>query len=187
MREPSAIVELVDRLTRLAHALQFAQGLNPAQWNTLRFFARANKYSRSPSVLAEYLHTTKGTASQTLNALEAKGYVQRTRCPEDRRSVTIVVTDKGRELLDRDPLARIARATEAVPTADREMAAGVMERILSTLQREENVVSFGYCGRCSYYRCEGENASATQRCAHSGELLPEGHLSRICVDFHPAA
>jgi len=187
MPDSNAIAELVDRLTRIAHAFQFAEGLNPAQWNTLRFFARANKYSCSPSALAEYLHTTKGTASQTLNALEAKGYVQRTRCSEDRRSVTIVVTDKGREILMRDPLCRIARASESLPAVERDSAALAINRILSTLQREDNVASFGYCGRCAHYRCDGESSDGQHRCANSGESLPEGQLSRICIDFLPTA
>ncbi len=36
-------VELLDRMSRIAHGLQFALGLNPAQWEALRFLARANR------------------------------------------------------------------------------------------------------------------------------------------------
>ena len=88
-------VELLDRIGRIAHGLQFAQGLNPAQWEALRFLARANRYSRSPSALAEFLGTTKGTASQTVIALESKGLVSRTRRASDRRSVDLEVTPLG--------------------------------------------------------------------------------------------
>lgn len=57
------IVELVNRLGRAVHCMQFARGLNPAQWEALRFVVRANRYSRTPSALAGFLGTTKGTAS----------------------------------------------------------------------------------------------------------------------------
>ena len=78
MTNSEAIASLVDRLSRLAHSLQYSQGLNPAQWNALRYLARANKYSTSPGVLAEYFRTTKGTVSQTLIALESKGLIRAT-------------------------------------------------------------------------------------------------------------
>ena len=89
MTESDTIATLVDRLSRIAHSLQFSEGLNPAQWNALRFLARANKYSTSPGVLADYLGCTKGTISQTLIALESKGLVARIRCDEDRRKVLL--------------------------------------------------------------------------------------------------
>jgi DNA-binding MarR family transcriptional regulator len=56
---------LVDRLARAVHCLQYAEGLNPAQWVALRYLGCANRYSRTPTGLAEFLATTKGTASQT--------------------------------------------------------------------------------------------------------------------------
>src|SRR3546814_7076019 len=57
------VIVLLDRLSRLTRELQFVDGLNPAQWEALRFLATANKYSRSPTALAEYLGATKGTVS----------------------------------------------------------------------------------------------------------------------------
>ena len=95
MAELSNISELVDRIGRIVHAIQFANGLNPAQWEALRFLSRANGYSRSPGALAEYLGSTKGTVSQTLIALESKGYVIRNRSETDRRSIKIELTDEG--------------------------------------------------------------------------------------------
>src|SRR3546814_3015773 len=67
------VIVLLDRLSRLTRELQFVDGLNPAQWEALRFLATANKYSRPPPALAEYLGATKGTVSQNLIAPESKG------------------------------------------------------------------------------------------------------------------
>ncbi len=110
MDKSDRAVELLDRMGRIVHGLQFALGLNPAQWEALRFLARANRYSRSPTALAEFLGTTKGTASQTLIALESKGVVKRTRRASDRRSVELEVTPLGLELIEKDPLAPVIEA-----------------------------------------------------------------------------
>jgi predicted transcriptional regulator len=68
---PRAIeaAHLIDRLERLTRAGE-GLGLNPAQWEALRFLARANRFSRSPAAVADYLASTRGTVSQTLIALE---------------------------------------------------------------------------------------------------------------------
>src|SRR3546814_17264849 len=47
------VIVLLDRLSRLTRELQFVDGLNPAQWEDLRFLATANQHSRSPTALAE--------------------------------------------------------------------------------------------------------------------------------------
>ena len=48
--------------------------LSPAQWMALRYFARANPFSRTPSAFAAFQATTRGTASQAIKALEASGW-----------------------------------------------------------------------------------------------------------------
>ena len=49
------VAELIDRLSRLTRELQYVDGLNPAQWEALRFLSRANKYSRTPGAVAQFL------------------------------------------------------------------------------------------------------------------------------------
>jgi DNA-binding MarR family transcriptional regulator len=62
---------------RLVQADGYRGELSPAQWMALRFFARANSFSRTPSAFAEFQATTRGTASQAIKALEAGGYLVR--------------------------------------------------------------------------------------------------------------
>ena len=57
---------LIERLAKITTAVDWQDGLNPAQYNALSYLALANRYSRSPSHVADYLCTTRGTASQTL-------------------------------------------------------------------------------------------------------------------------
>ena len=64
---------LIGRLDRLARSGINVAGLNPAQWDALRYLSRANRFSRTPAALADYAGSTRGTISQTLIALEQKG------------------------------------------------------------------------------------------------------------------
>lgn len=182
MPEKQRIADLLDRLGRLARALQFCDGLNPAQWETLRFFARANRYSRTPGALAGFLGVTRGTASQTLIALEAKGYVRRSRCPADRRSVDIALTDEGRDLLTRDPLCRLREAAEALSAAQRSALIEGMDGLLKSLQRIDGLPEFGRCFGCDHFR-DGGLPDAPCRCALTGEALDPDELTHICIDF----
>ena len=63
---------------------------------------------------AEFQATTRGTATQTIKALEAGGYLVRQRLESDGRSVSLQPTDKGREVLARDPFEVLARAVAAL-------------------------------------------------------------------------
>lgn len=54
----------------------------------------------TPSDIARQLMVTLGTVTTSLNKLETKGYVERTRSKTDRRVVYLSLTKKGR-LLDR--------------------------------------------------------------------------------------
>src|SRR5262249_50395016 len=106
-RETAELLLLVGRLVQ---ADGYEGELSPAQWMALRFFARANSFSRTPSAFAEFQATTRGTASQAIKALEAGGYLVRQRSQADGRSVTLRLTDKGHEVVARDPLEALVRA-----------------------------------------------------------------------------
>src|SRR5262245_13888628 len=110
-----SIDELLQRLRRVTRQREFAHGLLPAQWDVLRYLARANAISRTPGALAAFLGTTRGTVSQTLMALEAKGCIARVRTTRDRRVVRLELTDAGRTLLQQDPQLTIRQAVDDLP------------------------------------------------------------------------
>src|SRR3982075_3280927 len=95
--------ELLLLMGRLVQAEGYDGELSPAQWMALRFFARATQFSRNPSAFAEFQATTRGTATQTIKALEAGGYLVRRRSAADGRSVSLRLTNKGKKALARDP------------------------------------------------------------------------------------
>src|SRR5215469_11068970 len=103
-------LELLLLVGRLVQADGYEGELSPSQWMALRFFARANSFSRTPSAFADFQATTRGTASQAIKALEAAGYLVRQRSQADGRSVTLCLTDKGHEAIARDPFEALVRA-----------------------------------------------------------------------------
>jgi DNA-binding MarR family transcriptional regulator len=177
----SQVADLVGRLGRAAHCLQFAEGLNPAQWEALRFLARANCYSRSPTALAEYLGTTKGTASQTIRALEAKGYIARKAHARDKRVVALDLTAAGAALLGRDPIRQVESAAASLPPEIGEAVRNGLMALMGRLQSECGGTSFGICQQCGHLR-GGEGA---QKCGLNGDALSEIDREKLCVNFAP--
>jgi DNA-binding MarR family transcriptional regulator len=103
--ENAHILAALERLARLMRAGEHGSGLNPAQWEALRYLSRANRFSNSPVALARFLGSTKGTVSQTIKALERKGHILKTAREGEKRSIALALTDKGREALQIDPRA----------------------------------------------------------------------------------
>jgi len=187
--EPAAfaprVAQLLDRLTRIARELQFAGGLNPAQWEALRFLARANKYSRSPSALAEFLGATKGTVSQTLIALEQKGYITRIQSDADKRVTRLELTDQGRALLGDDPIVSLEQAAAELGEDVGPPLVRALSKLLHDLQQRHGLKEFGVCADCTLLCVSGcsEPTAEKHLCAMTGEDLADGELARICVGF----
>lgn len=176
------VILLLDRLSRLTRELQFVDGLNPAQWEALRFLAQANQYSRSPTALAEYLGATKGTVSQTLIALENKGLITRCKKTCDRRQVDLCLTDAGQAMLAKDPMQTLQRA--ALTMADElgpHLVRG-LSRLLHDLQNRHQVLEFGVCQDCSLF-CVNAAQPMGGECGVTGEEITAVESKKICVNY----
>ena len=175
------VARLLDQLTRLARGLQFADGLNPAQWDCLRFIGRANAHSRTPGAIATFLGTTKGTASQTIIALEGKGYVRRERDACDRRVSRLAITGEGEEMLQHDPLLTVRQAAERLPHGMAETLADGLEQLVCDLRIRHGCHEFGVCCKCGHFRGPTERGDA--KCGLLREEIPRAEAARICVSF----
>jgi DNA-binding MarR family transcriptional regulator len=173
------LAHLLDRLGRAVHNLQFAGGLNPAQWEALRFLSRANRYSRKPSALADYLGTTKGTISQTVKALEEKGLIVRQVEAKDRRIVRLELSEAGREMLASDPLVALSEAASGAPE---EVAAAtrILSSYVRSLQGQCGMKSFGVCKQCGHFSSDVCDDDVTPRCGLTGEPLSDTEVKKIC-------
>lgn len=175
--------ELIDRVGRVTRGLQFVNGLSPAQWEALRFISRANRFSSSPTALAKFLGTTKGTISQTLISLEKKGYVQRLRDERDGRGVRLELTSPGWRLLEQDPLLEIDKAVACLPAHEKEALYGGLNRMLRDVQRKIGGNEFGVCDDCTLFSAE-QSPDGAYQCGLTHEAMSLDETVRICVNFH---
>jgi DNA-binding MarR family transcriptional regulator len=187
---PPAALEaahLIDRLDRLVRGGESAE-LNPAQWEALRYLARANRFSRTPAALAEYFGSTRGTASQTLIALETKGFVTRTKSERDGRSLAVALTALGTRTLRKDPIdALAAQLAEAAGTGVEQLAIVLRETLRSLVVRNGHR-PFGACHACRHFRAAGgDHPAMPHRCALLDEPLSAADSAAICVEQEPAA
>jgi len=149
MQKETEIYDLIDRLTRVHAALLRSDELNPTQMAALGYLARANRFSRSPSQVADYLSTTRGTVSQTLKALIKKGYVSEKTAEIDRRALVFSLTDKGAEVLE--ARKEFLDVLAAMGNADKDGLQRGMKELLSQLLERRQGRSFGLCRTCKHH------------------------------------
>lgn len=169
---------LLERLSRLVRAGDHANGLAPAQWEALRYLARANRFSRTPAALAEYLGATRGTVSQTLIALEDKGLVRKCESSRDRRSVDVDLTPGGAAQLEHDALKDLARDVDASGEAA-SVVQGLEAALHEALARRGGR-AFGVCKTCRHFRPRARDGKTDK--AHYCTLLDEP-LSDVDADL----
>ena len=75
-----------------------AHGLTPTQLGVLE--AILHKGPLTQRDLGRKVLTSAGNMTDVIDKLEARGLVQRMRCPEDRRSVRVELTQPGRTLIE---------------------------------------------------------------------------------------
>ncbi len=178
-----SIAELVLHLGRIASG----EGLTAAQWAVLRYFARANRFSRTPSAFATFHGTTRGTASQTIKNLEAQGYLTSERSQIDKRSVRLVLTDKAKATLQNDLFEALVRAADALPTGIRDDFANTLQRMLGHVARESGKPPFGTCASCTYLQGDGcsREGQAPYACSFADEPLLVEEINEVCINFVP--
>ncbi|KOR86009.1 MarR family transcriptional regulator [Peribacillus frigoritolerans] len=82
---------------------KFAEGLIPFDINSRQYgvllFVQENPYS-SQKDISENLQIDRTTMVSHIDHLETLGFVERTRNPNDRRSYSLLITEKGNDVLD---------------------------------------------------------------------------------------
>lgn len=115
-REPDTgdLVMALARRVRRAWAEALAEWhVTPSQSRALRVLAGSPDGMR-PSVLAEELRIAPRSATEVVDALEERGWVQRAADPTDRRATTLTLTEDGRDLVGRIHDVRRAASEEVL-------------------------------------------------------------------------
>lgn len=171
---------LVTRIARLDAAENWEDDLNPAQIAALQYLARANRFSRAPSHVAEYLGTTRGTTSQTLKALERKGCVTETPSETDRRSISYTLTDAGRAAVARQNT--LTEVVKGLSAEDQDRLRDTLTVILTASLAANGGRAFGMCETCVHHQRTGTGAF----CGLLSLPLAPAETQQICHE-HVAA
>jgi len=175
------LAEMLVHIGRTARGEEVGANLTASQWVALRFFARANRASRTPSAFASFQATTRGTASQTIKTLEGKGLLQRQRSDSDGRSVQFELTPSGCDLLEHDPLRHLINALWGLRDDERATLQRVLPALAADLAAQRGCRAFGTCGDCGHYEdrpCGGYCACAAL------DLTPED-IGQLCASYAP--
>jgi DNA-binding MarR family transcriptional regulator len=114
------------------------QGLTNGDWKVLSALRwRGEPQRRSAGELARIAELTSGTMTARLDQLEREGLVRRLRDPEDRRSVLVELTDKGRRKHNEAMGVQAEKEkllADALSAREMEQLNSLLRRVMITLQ-----------------------------------------------------
>ena len=180
-RNATEVADLVLQLGRAAYADCAATGLTQAQWIALRFFSRANRFSRTVSGFADFHATTRGTASQTIKSLVKNGYLLRRPSARDGRSTQFDLTPLASRKLAQDPLEDVVRAIETLTETQQSRTVAGLRTILGELEKVRAGEGIGVCHLCGHLQADGGSGN---RCRLMRESLQSSELEELCVRYN---
>ena len=178
----AVIYEYLERIANLLRTdtrkAGVGKGLQPVQLEALHYLSNCNRYSDTPAAVADYLGLTKGTVSQTLNVLEFAGFIEKRPDTKDRRVVHLKMTERGEALIaEAIPPQILQTAMELTNEADQAVILEGLDRVLTAMQRANQLRTFGQCKACRHHRVEDEER---HRCNLTGEYLSLEDSDKIC-------
>jgi DNA-binding MarR family transcriptional regulator len=187
MSKSFSVAGLVERLGHYSCGEAYRDGLKPTQWSALRYFSRANRFSRTTTAFARFQGTSTAAASQTIGALVERGLLERTADPLDKRKHLLSLRPAAQNLLDTDPLRTLATAVAVLDEHEQADLEQKLERMLRHLTTQPDGKAFGCCGECRFLQCRRRAAAgdavASYRCAHLDEVLHSDEIDRLCANF----
>ncbi len=144
-RSSLARYEVTARLSRIAlHVARVQEesfgkyGLNRGEVGVLAALRFAGpKQQSSPTRLFKGLMLSSAGITSRVDRLEKRGYVKRSRHPDDRRGVLVELTESGRHVLEMAVGADSSRERELVSglsAAERKSLAALLKKLLSSLE-----------------------------------------------------
>lgn len=118
-----ALRALAQRVNDCTNDTLAGLGLNAAKYNYLVVLYNGGPSPMTLNELSGLIHTSNASVTSMVKALESDGFLRRSAHPEDRRSVLVRLTAKGRKIVE-----------AAMPLHFRDMQAGL--RVLSPRERE---------------------------------------------------
>ena len=107
-------------------------GLSQGRFLTLIVMNRAPDEAITPSTLAQKLGVTRATMTGLLDGLQKEGLIERQALAEDRRKVGVLLTAKGRRILDNilpDYYRHFAKLTTYLDEGERQTLISLLKKV----------------------------------------------------------
>lgn len=185
----TAAREAVDLLMQAGNTWHFdgtRQGLRHRDWMALRFLARANRFSRTPSALAQFVGVTRATVSQMVKDLEGRGYLERRRSPKDKRSVSLAVTPQGKRILAGDPIKPLVDSIFAIELGANKFR-DILRQVLNGLDSAQHSHHADTCRDCIFLGAKApelpSNMQAEFACRFFRAAIAKDEIDLLCFNF----
>ncbi|MCR9194529.1 MAG: MarR family transcriptional regulator [Hyphomonas sp.] len=176
MTDTDLVRQLVLRLARLDADAGRSGGLNPAQSMALEYLARANKFSRQPSHVAEFMGSTRGTVSQTLKVLREKGLIDEVRSKTDRRALSYKLTQSGQKSLAQSSSLR--NSLKELSPLEIDRLGKSLQAVLDTALEANGQKPFGVCKTCRHFAPYTKGGF----CNLLSTPIDQSEAEKICVE-----
>lgn len=165
------------------------RGLNPTQAQVLMILAPPGASGLRLSEVANQLGVSAPTASDSVSALEGKGLVAKGPDPDDRRALSVTLTDEGRgvarELAEWPDL--LLEAVAVLDPAEESVLLRALLKVIRGLQERGRIAPTRMCVTCRYFRPHVHDDPLTpHHCAFVDAAFGDRNLRVDCVD-HEAA
>lgn len=134
-------IGIIEQLSRNAFERVMPGGMKLSQFTVLNHFVRLGG-TRSPAELASAFQVTRGAMTNTLQKLEAKGYIRISPDPQDGRGKQVTITAAG-EKARADAVKALAphldRLTGILDLSEIESVMPALIRLREILDEERNI------------------------------------------------
>lgn len=184
--EETRIAHLIERIGNLLRSEERVSGaesgLQSVHVQILTYLSKCNRYSNNPAGVTEFIGSTKGTISQSINILEKKGFITKRPDEKDRRVLHLILTEKGQSFIDNEfPSSQFKDAIESLNTSDSESLTLLLTKLLIKFQQNNNGKLFGVCHTCNHFKKFG--LRDRHQCGLTLEPLSNKESLQICREY----
>ena len=162
-------------------------GVTPSQGQALALLRDAPEGMRLGAV-ARLLGVSAPTASDTMNALVAKGLAAK-QAGSDKRSINLVLTPAGEAIADqtREWPAFLAEAVDTLDLTEQAAFLRSLVKVIRALQTNHDVPHQRMCVTCRYFRPKvHDDARNPHHCAYVDAPFGDRHLRLACPEHSEA-
>jgi len=155
--DKARVASLIERIGNLLRSEERVSGsdsgLQTVHVQILGYLSQCNRYSNTPAAVTEFIGSTKGTTSQSINILEKKGFINKRSDEEDGRVIHLDLSDKGERFIKNEfPPHEFKAALDGLNKNDTERLSQLLTKLLIQLQRKNNSKLFGVCHTCRHFK-----------------------------------